>query len=200
MRNAKENVIMATGSVIQLPHVRLSFPRLFVPRAFREGQKKRYEATFLLDPTHPVHAKQIKVIQKNAEDLIKEVCKGKVPSDVVYCFGDGDDKEYDGYAGMFRIATNKKEEEGRPTVVTKDGTPVHGPNEDQCPYPGCYVDATITLWSMNDSQYGRKLNANLRAVRFCQDGEAFSSIKPVSDDEFEDFGDDFGEAADPLES
>lgn len=193
---------MATGNTIQLPHVRLSFPRLFTPRAFEEGQEKRYEATFLLDPTHPIHKKQIALIEKSAEALIKEVCKGKVPGDVSYCFGsDATDtgKEYDGYEGMFWLSSNKKEKEGRPAVVNAAGDHVHGPDDGECPYAGCYVDATISLWSQNHKTYGRKLNCNLRAVRWNSEGPAFTAIKPVTEDEFEDFGDAF-ESADPLSS
>ncbi len=67
------------------------------------------------------------------------------------------------------------------------------------------VDATISLWSMNHQTYGRRVNANLRAIRFATDGEAFSAVKPVDldnefdgmDSEFGDFKDDEG---DPLET
>ena len=56
--------------------------------------------------------------------------------------------------------------------------------DQQAPYSGCYVYGSITLWLQNNS-YGKKINANLRAVQFERDGEAFG-MKPVNaEDEFE---------------
>ena len=40
-----------TSEVIKLKKVRLSFAKLFEPVSFRTGQSRRYEASFLLDPS-----------------------------------------------------------------------------------------------------------------------------------------------------
>ena len=36
-------------SIIQLKNVRLSFPQIWTPKAYMEGQKAKYSANFLLD-------------------------------------------------------------------------------------------------------------------------------------------------------
>ena len=191
---------MPTSETIQLPFARLSFPRLWKPRSYQEGQEPRYEASFLLDPSNAAHQKKISEIQQTAESLIKEVCKGEVPDDVKYCFGIGG-KKYEGYQDMFWIASHKKAEDGRITVVNAAGTPVDQ-GEPQSPYAGCYVHGTITLWGQNN-KWGRRVNCNLRAVKFMRDGAAFTAVRPVDlDTEFDDTGDDpsfssFGN--DPLE-
>jgi hypothetical protein len=48
-----------TSDIIKLKNVRLSFARLWKPKAFQEGQDPRFEATFLLDPSNAEHAATI---------------------------------------------------------------------------------------------------------------------------------------------
>lgn len=183
---------MPTSDVIKLPNVRLSFPRLFKPKAFREGQEPRFESTFLLDPSDKVHAKIIKQIETTADEILEEHFGKKVPKKIELCFGDGDDKDYDGYEGMFYISTSNKT---RPTVVARDRTPLV--EEDGKPYAGCYVNGSITLWVM-DNEFGKRVNANLRAVQFVKDGEAFG-VKPVDADEEFDVLDDEDDSDDFLD-
>jgi tripartite-type tricarboxylate transporter receptor subunit TctC len=44
--------------------------------------------------------------------------------------------------------------------------------DDNKPFAGCYVNATIRLWAQ-DNQYGKRINAQLRAVQYVKDGAAF---------------------------
>ena len=170
---------MATSDPIKLGKVRLSFPRLFTPKAFQEGQTPRFEATFLLDKSDAAHAKVIDQIETTARELLEDHFNGEIPKAVKYCYGDGDDKDYDGYEGMFYISTSNQT---RPTVVDRDRSPLV--EEDGKPYAGSYVNGSITLWVM-DNQFGKRVNANLRAVQFVKDGEAFG-VKPVdAEDEFD---------------
>jgi len=188
-----------TSSVIKLPKARLSFARLFVPKAFQEGQKERFEASFLIDVSSKAGQAQIATILEEAGKIIKEKFAGKTPKTLKFGFGyaDGADfeingvtfhsepKEYDGYDGMFYIATSNT---SRPAVVDRDKTPLV--EEDGKPYSGCYVNGTLTLWAQ-DNQYGQRVNANLRGVQFYKDGEAFG-VKPVdADEEFDDIEEDF---------
>ena len=193
-----------TSEVIKLAKARLSFARLFEPKAFREGQKARFEGTFLIDPSSKAGQAQIDTILEEAEAVIKAKFQGKVPKTLKFGFGyaDGDDfkiggvnfhsdvKEYDGYEGMFYVATANTT---RPTVVDRDRTPLMV--EDGKPYSGCYVNGTITLWAQ-DNEYGQRVNGNLRGVQFFKDGEAFG-VKPVdADEEFDDIEDADGNTSD----
>lgn len=186
-----------TSEVIKLPKVRLSFARLFVPKAFREGQKERYESSFLIDPSSKVGQNLIAEILDAAEG----VCKAKFPSGISkkmefgFGYADGDDFEicgtkfhskvmdYDGYEGMFYVTSANTT---RPSVVDRDRSPLT--EADGRPYSGCYVNGTITLWAQ-DNEFGKRVNGNLRGVQFFKDGEAFG-VKPVdADEEFDDIDD-----------
>jgi hypothetical protein len=189
-----------TSDVIRLPNVRLSFAKLFKPRAFAEGQEPRYEGSFLLDPSDEAHQAVIDEICEKALGVIKAKHNGKVPKGIDMCFGysDGDavtvgpneyrnkPKEYDGYEGMFYISSSNKEP---PKLVgrTKDKngkfTPVE--EKDNLLYSGAYVNATITLWAQ-DNDYGKRVNANLRAVQFVNHGEAFGVAPVDAEDEFDE--------------
>jgi len=195
---------MPTSDVIKLPAVRLSFPKLWTPSAFREGQQARYEAAFLLDPSDKAHAKVIKQIVSTAQALLEEEFNGEIPDSVECCFGFSDAREikigtlewrgkkksYDGYEGMFFITSSNSKI--RPTVVDRDRSPLV--EADGRPYAGSFVNGTITLW-IQDNEFGKRVNANLRGVQFVRDGDAFG-VKPVdADDEFDvvdvdDFDDD----------
>lgn len=190
-----------TSEPIPLKGARLSFARLYTPKAFQPGQDPRYEATYLLDPSDAGQLACIKGVLSAAAALAKQV-HGKVPYEIKKLaakfipgqaldpkekpdgiktgFSDGDDKSYDGYAGMFAIACHNKV---RPTVVNRRLEPV-AEGDAGAPYSGCYVNAKITLWAQ-DNQYGKRINANLRSVQFLRDGTAFGIAPVDAEDEFE---------------
>jgi len=195
---------MAKNTVTSEPiaiYGRLSFARLFTPKAFQPGQDPRYEATYLLDPSDPKGLDSIKRVLKTAADVGKKA-HGKVPYEIKklaakfipgqkldpsdkadgikVAFGDGDDKAYDGYAGMMFVASHNKI---RPAVANRRAQKVVE-GEDGAPYSGCYVNAKITLWGQ-DNQYGKRVNANLRSVQFVKPGPAFGVQAPEAEDEFE---------------
>lgn len=194
---------MPTSKKISLPRVRLSFARLIEPKAFEEGQDPRFEATFLLDPSTKQHAAVIKLIKTTAVEIGKEEWGSKWPEvkkKLIFNFGTADDdpdKNYDGWEGMFFVSTNKKAKDGRPLIVNKNGDPVQS-GDEEFPYSGCYVNATITLWTNQWKKTSRVL-CNLRAIKFAADGEPFSAAATPSADgsEFDEFEDDFGD--DPLD-
>lgn len=173
-----------TSEVIQLGSgnspARLSFARLYTAKSFRPGQDARFEATFLLDPSNVEHAATIKKLQQTAAALAQQAFSGQIPPDIKLCITKGDLKAYDGYKGMIAIATHNKV---RPTVVNRSRNPV-AEGENQAPYSGCYVIGTITLWVQNN-EFGKRINANLRGVQFVKDGQAFGMQPVDADDEFE---------------
>lgn len=168
--------------VIKLNDVRLSFPVLFEAKAFEEGGKKEFSASFLIPKDHPA----VKVIReamlKIAADKWSE--KGadtvaKLFRDDRMCLHDGDRKDYDGYAGNLFIRANN---DVRPLVIDGQKNPIS--EKDGKIYSGCYVNATVSLWAQ-DNKWGKRINANLRGVQFLRDGEAFSGGGTASVDEFE---------------
>ena len=172
-------------SKIKLNNVRLSFPSLFQKATF-EGKETKFEATLLLDKKQ--HAETITEIQAAIKLAIKEKLAGaKVGADKL-CMKDGDESDYEGYAGTMSLkAANAK----RPLVIDRDKTPLA--ESDNRPYSGCYVNAIIELWAQNNA-YGKRINANLLAVQFYKDGQPFGDAganASVNDfDAFDDETDD----------
>jgi hypothetical protein len=169
-------------SKIKLNNVRLSFPSLFQKATF-EGKETKFEATLLLDKKQ--HAETITEIQAAIKLAIKEKLAGaKVGADKL-CMKDGDDSDYEGYAGTMSLkAANAK----RPLVIDRDKTPLA--ESDNRPYSGCYVNAIIELWAQNNA-YGKRINANLLAVQFYKDGQPFGDAGAnASVNDFDAFDDE----------
>lgn len=174
-----------TTEKISLKNVRLSFPDLARPRAFQAGQDAYFKASFLLDPSNKDHEAQIEMLKGHIKALMADAFNGqKLPPDRV-CVQDGNNKTYDGYANMIVVSASNKT---RPVVVNRQKELVVE-GDPQWPYAGCYVNASITLWAQNN-QFGKRINANLRAVQFVQDGEAFGVAPVDPETEFEPLGED----------
>lgn len=164
-------------AIVKLPGVRLSFPHLFQPHSMEEGQEKKYSATFLLDEKE--HGKLLEQIDALIDRLALDEFKKKVS--FKRCLRDGNEKiELEGYGdGKFFISAASKV---RRAVVDHDLTPII--EEDGKIYAGCYVNASIRLWVQNN-QWGKRVNAELRAVQFLKDGESFGAGKVNVEDEFD---------------
>lgn len=163
---------------IKLENVRLSYPSLFKPKAFEDGGTAKFSASFILDKK--THAKKIKEIQAAIAQLQTDAFKGKVPKNIKICLRDGSEKEdTDGYGdGVMFISSSSSR---RPPVVDRDLSPLT--ETDTKPYAGCFVNATVRLW-VQDNQYGKRVNAELRAVQFAKDGEAFGATAADPNSEF----------------
>jgi co-chaperonin GroES (HSP10) len=160
---------------IKLQNVRLSFASLFKKATFG-GEETKFEGTFLIDKDE--QADTIAEINTAIAAMLKEK-KAKLSPDRI-CLKDGDEIDYDGYAGHMSIkASNAK----RPIVIDRDKSPLV--EDDGKPYSGCYVNAVLELW-FQDNTWGKRVNANLLAVQFAKDGEPFGEGgASVSIDDFD---------------
>lgn len=117
---------------------------------------------------------------------------------------DGDLEDWEGYAGHRYISASAQPSD-RPSVVTnrKDakGNWIEAePGGKNAPYSGCYVNATIIVWAQ-DNDHGKRVNAQIKAVQFFRDGEAFGAAPTNPNEDFTDdmvgsegsFGDDVGD-------
>ncbi|PAV06442.1 hypothetical protein CBG25_06045 [Arsenophonus sp. ENCA] len=140
---------------IKLNNVRLAFPELFEPSQFSGQGAFRYRANFLIPKSR---TELIKEIKKGIEAVIKEKWGVKDIEKIYnnicnnpnrFCFQDGDNKEYDGYAGnMYLSASNKS----RPSVFDRNLSPLTA--QDGRPYSGCYVNATIEFYAYDNNGKG----------------------------------------------
>jgi len=167
---------------VLLKNVRLSFPSLFKTEVYAGEDTEKYAATFLIPKSDTKTVASIEQACKQA--LVEKYGEGKVPKGFKMPLVDGDDKEYQGYADHVCIKANTKK---RPTLVNRDKTPIV--EEDGILYGGCYVNASIDVWVM-DNSYGKKVLASLNAIQFVKDGEAFGNKSDALDD-FDDLDDEF---------
>lgn len=168
-------------AIIKLEAVRLSYPALFAAKAV-EGGEAKFGASFLMDTTK--HAALIAKIEKTIERMALDVFKKKIG--FKSCLRDGNEKaEKEGYGDevMFISATRKT----RPPVVNRDMSPLT--EADGVIYGGCYVNATLRLWVQNN-KFGKRVNAELRAVQFLKDGESFGAGPVKAEEEFEEVKED----------
>ena len=166
--------------------VRASFPCLFETEKYNGTDTEKYAITLLI-PKDSDTVKQI----KDAMAAVSAEKFGKTPpKGLKLCLQDGDEKEYDGYANhVYLKATTKR----RPVVIDKDKTPLTA--DDGKPYAGCYVNASIDFWAM-DNQYGKRILCNLNGVQFAKDGEPFGSGGNTAMGDFDDISDSSDDAGD----
>ena len=168
---------------VTLNNVRLSFPALWEPRKGPDANSKAsYQAAFILDKKD--NAADIAAVKAAIAAITKETFKGKQPPKI--CLRDGSEKpDLEGYGDgvMFIYARSDK----RPHVIGRKMEAI-GP-DDGIVYAGCYVNATIRLWGQ-DNNYGKRINAQLRAIQFVKKGDAFGDgdidvmkeFKPLDDE------------------
>ena len=169
-------------SKLLLKNVRLSFPSLFKHEIYAGEDTGKFAATFLIPKSDTKTVATIEQACKQA--LIEKYGEGKTPKGFKMPLVDGDDKDYNGYLDHVCIKASTKK---RPTLVNRDKTPIA--EEDNILYGGCYVNASIDIWVM-DNSYGKKVLASLNAIQFVKDGEPFASGSNGADD-FEDLDDEF---------
>lgn len=171
---------------LYLEDVRLSYPHLFEPQAFKgdKNAKPRFSAAFILDKKR--HASLIAKI----EDAIEDVKEAKWPDGVKLkddniCFFDGDDTDNDEYQGAM-ILKAASPESSPPTVIDRDKSPLNANSKK--PYGGCFVNAVVRLYGY--TAYGNQINASLEAVQYYRKGDAFGAAPIDVDSKFKDFGED----------
>jgi Protein of unknown function (DUF2815) len=168
---------------IMLKNVRLSFPALFTPEAFKPGDPLKYKATFLVPKGDP----QVKAIEAAILAALKAKYPAKADSILKsirgnpnkFCWQDGDAKEYDGYEGMMALSAKASV---RPAVIDRDRSPLA--EADGKPYAGCYVNASVEFFAYDSSGVG--VSAGLRGVQFMNDGDSFAAGRPADSNEFEE--------------
>lgn len=195
---------------IILRNVRLAFPDLWAPKAFRAGDDPRYGATFIFGRDHSDKCqvfldgnnetptvvdgalaavqKAIKTVAQEAwKDKSEQVLKSIEHNSNKFCFGDGDTKsEYDGFEGNMFI-TGRAKQENTPKIVGLDGKPIT--REKGVIYAGCYVNAVLDVWAQDNPTHGKGMRCGFLGLQYFRDGDAFGAGAKASEDDFEDLSD-----------
>lgn len=176
---------------VKLLNVRLSFPDIFEAVQFDGAGPFRYRASFLIEPNSANHKAVIAAMKEVANEEWKDkadaVLKKAADDSKTRLLVDGNTKEYDGYKDMMCLSASRDQTKGRPLIIDKNKEPLA--QVDGKPYAGCYVNATVELWPQNN-KWGKCIRAQLLALQFAKDGDAFSAGSAVGlPDEFEDLSD-----------
>jgi len=151
---------------ITLNNVRLSFPALWEPRKGPDATSKpAYQAAFILDKKD--NAAEIAAVKAAIAAIVKDSFKGKQPPKIALRVG-AEKPDVDGYGETVMFINSRSDK--RPHVIGRKMEQLA--ESDGKPYAGCYVNASIRLWAQ-DNQYGKRINAQLRAVQFVKDGDEF---------------------------
>lgn len=183
---------------ILIQDVRLSYPHLFTPYQHKGEGKPKFSARFIL--SNDTHSEEIKALKNHLHKMMLEAFKGKIPLSNLF-FRNGDDTGKDEFENTWYVQASEKPDR-RPTVIDCNRKPLV--EADGKPYAGCYVDALIRPWIQNSAEWGKRINANLLAVQFRRDGEAFAdNARPDVNDVFDDLGGgssggDFEDGSDPF--
>lgn len=166
------------------------------------GSGDKYGASIILDKE--TAADQIKAVRELIKRISSEQWKGKIvtvkgQSEKVVdqsnpkaervvllgtCLHEGEEKaDKDGYGDhVMYVSSSRKESDSAPRVVDKNKQDIKV-EESHYPYAGCNVIASVRLWPQ-DNDYGKRVNAELRAIIFDKHGEPFGKGNVDVDSDF----------------
>lgn len=153
---------MSTFLKIVTPEARLSFPSLFVPTAYKGKGDPKYQATLLF----PRGETDMKELVRLYEHAIFDRFPGSRPESIVSPFKNGDERTYDGYAGMIAVTAKQTKQ---PRIVDEDREPV---TSESVMYAGCYVRAVLTSF-VYESGEAFGVGFTLLAIQKLREGEKF---------------------------
>lgn len=175
------------GEVL-LRNVRVSFANL--DRPFQDSKNDKgekvpgkYGARGLIYDDSDEAAENIRNMEDAIDDVIYEKW-GKNPPKIKkdkLCLRDGNEEDYDGYEDAMYVAASSDDP---PELITKykDEDGHWGKARPGQIYSGCYANMLVQVWAQ-DNDYGKRVNARLKAVQFVSKGEAFGNSGPVDVDE-----------------
>lgn len=181
-----KNYVLYSDNTLKILRVRGSFLHLAEKWANKPEDTPKYSAVSLMP----------KDTHKDAYDAIMRLCKEMPAEKNVrvakkdYFIRDGDDSKYENEFGHW---TFNASETRAPSVFYKDGMRIPDKDIEEELQSGMIVDIIIQPWVQNND-YGTKVNASLRSVRFREDdgvryGAGAIDVSDAWEDE-EDFDDD----------
>jgi hypothetical protein len=180
--------ILYSDGTIKIKDVRLSYPHVFKKYAPPRKPSDTKEPVPAFSTQGLLHKEtreeDIKVLRNFARKMLKTELKNKeaeLPDEKLFIRKADQTKPES--MGHWVVSAR---ESTRPTVVGKDGrTPLT--EDDGVIYAGCHAHILIRPWFQGKaSGYGMRVNANLLAIQFHKDDEAFGNMsRPNIEDIFE---------------
>jgi hypothetical protein len=181
-------VAFYNDQTILLRDVRCSYPHLDRPTAMGDGEPK-YSIEAMI-PDTPEYRPGIRALMQAIEEIALDHKTPPLPEDRI-CLKNGSNgirPEKQGYY-VFKAAEKDapKLRGNRRDPRTKALEIIPGADASQVFYGGCWVSVVVALW-WQSNKHGKRVNANLRAVQFVQNDEAFGRGN-ISDEDLDDMFD-----------
>ena len=175
------------------PPVRISYPQVFTPRAFK-GSDPKYSVTLMFDKKNKEHVEFVKMIKADAEKALAEKwpdasTRPRIPvvGETRSLIKDGDktcdtqgiplkekNPEYEGHWTMRAASANK------PVVVDRNRQEIINAGDI---YGGCFCQVNVNVYTFN-GETNKGVTAGLNGLLKYSDGESFGGGRPSVDDMF----------------
>lgn len=150
--------------IIVTPPFRLAFASVFTPKPNKDPNKKaRYEITMIFPPDADLSGLK-GIIKKCVETKFPD--PNKRPKGLRNPIRDGNDVDYDGFAGNMFCAARSNDQPG---LVDEKRQPIIDPKKI---YSGCWCRAAVSAWYY-DKEGNRGVSIDLKHLQFLRDDEAF---------------------------
>jgi len=187
VKRVKNGALFSDGT-IRLERVRASYPHTGTPYEGENDAGTKTSSYGCVGLMPKATHREPKDLCKAAIDaLLLEHRIDKIADDRKF-IKDGDRMAKPECEGMWVVSARESK---RPALRGPKNDPATGkpqrltPEEaDKMFYGGCYVTMLIRPWWQNN-KYGKRINANLVAIQFIEDGEAFGEGR-ISDDQIDD--------------
>lgn len=167
-------------SKVITPVFRVSFPNIFEPKGF-EGQEPKYSIAMLFDESTDLSA-----LKKAANEAAKKKWGDKIPKNMRSPFGDGNEKEFEGYQDHIVVNARTK---NQPQVIDKNKQEILDPREF---YAGCYARASIVAFAY-DTAGNKGVAFALNNLQKMGEGEPLGNMARAVDEFDDESGSDDGE-------
>lgn len=178
---ATSNIKVERSARFISPKARASYPHLFTPQAFEDGEPK-YQLTLMV-PKNDIGNKYIELLRAKQAEATAALYPKKVPASFDrYGVNDGDDNDDPEMHGHWLVKSTNRV---KPSCVHKDGSEIV---EQTAIYGGCYVRANICAKAYGTPSKGGAA-LELVAVQFLEDGTPFSAAMRATTEGANEFAD-----------
>lgn len=185
VKEVKNGALYDDGTIL-IRNVRFSYPHLDKPYA-----GKKPDGTPMGEPAYSLTGLAPKATHKEVMLLCRDEVRRLLAENKLKDIGadkkfirDGDLSGRETDAGNWTISAREKT---APILRDENNRNVERVDAGRKFYGGCYGDMLIRPW-FQSNQWGKRVNANLLAVKFVKDGEPFGEGRITEDDVDEVFG------------
>lgn len=189
VKRVRNGALFSDGT-IRIDRVRASYPHIGKPYEGKndDGNITASYGCMGLLPKNDYYKEVVGLCFQRIKELMKENHIDKLAADRMF-LKDGDLMAKDETEGMWVVSSR---ESNPPAIRGPKIDPKTGKAQRLTPeqavgifYGGCYVTLLIRPWAQNHRLYGKRINANLVAIQFVEDGVPFGEGR-ISDDSVDD--------------